>query len=429
MPEKDNPVIINKYLSFITQLNPPKWWKVVRFFLHWASLPIKLLLIFVISVIMHIYMLTWRTRDIKGIDDDNKRKYWFLKIFDNLPLFETEKEILYVNRVPVNVKQDGSNHNTDHQASRHGTFAFVLNKLGLNNKKVDEALRHHIQGRFGVIRGYKFKNDIMEFNANKTSGDQLLGVALAMSNANIEPGNNDALIENYEIAIRHIIDNDYALLSADGTKKSERGFWSPGIETAGAQALTILAAISVCRRLGIKDIEADYNKLLWKYGYGLLSMFPTTFVPFRRNYSNDHNCIIASYILHKMSKSKLGKLYWGLVGLYVWSLSYKWYNAYFTGLVKEMLPWAISNNYVKKCEDYLYEEEPKMDAVNWAKTVKPKKYPVMFNDMNQGEFWPDEEHRIIDGVTPDTTIDRSGLGWFAAAAVINPEKAKEYING
>src|SRR5690606_39758278 len=76
----------------------------------------------------------------------------------------------------------------------------------------------------------------------------------------------------------------------------------PGLECTGSSAITLLAALKVGSKiLKSKTHKETYNKLFWKYGYGFLSLFPTTFIPSKRGYFNDHNCMVAAYILAKLA--------------------------------------------------------------------------------------------------------------------------------
>ena len=414
--------LIKKYNSFITILNPTIKWKLARFLLHWVTLPLKLILISAVTIVMHIYLKCQKKRDIAELQSILTRKLQFKNMFLTLPIYDNGYLKLYVNRVPSNEIPDGRNHNDDHQGARHGTYAFIMSKLGLLDEKINNATRLHLQKQYGVVRGFKYDlaGNII-YNAINTSGDQLLGLCMA-----VQTSDDSMVKEAYEQAIMGIIDNDYALRSADGKTKSDRAMWQPGLETVGAQSLTILAALSVGIKLGNPEAKKHYRKLIWMYGYGALSLFPTTFIPKQRGYFNDHNCMIASYLLAKNAPTKIGKIYWGLVAFYVWSLSYNWYNPYFTGLLKEIAPKLVSDKYMEKCKQLLFEEEPISYASNGYDEVKPTTgYPVKFNDMNQGELYFDEEHTLALNRSSDST--HSGLGWVASAVMIDNEEAKQSL--
>jgi hypothetical protein len=111
--------------------------------------------------------------------------------------------------------------------------------------------------------------------------------------------------------------------------------------------------------------------------------------------------------------------------LFIWSLSYKWYNPYFTGLIRDVAPWAIPQSYADKCKAYLYEELPITYEKGWGIEVDPEEFPVPFNKLDQGEFWPDMQQKVVKQFCFKSL---SGLGWFAAAAMIDLEEAKEFMN-
>jgi len=409
--------LVGKYTKFILNLTPSNSWIIARFFLHWFSLPIKLILMGLWSIGMHIYMFQWKKRSIESQMSPEERKQSFLKIYNNLPIYRNLDLQLHVNRVPYEEPCNGSNHNDDHQAARHGTYSFLMSRLHLRNTGIDSALRLHYVDNT-ILRGYKFDQSGIVGNFYDCSGDQLVGLTLAMLD-----DCSENLRNKFINSVEQIIDNDYSLKSADGTRKSSSANWQPGLETVGAQALTILCALKVAAKFGSKKSKKAYNKLLWLYGYGLLSLIPTTFSLSNRNYSNDHNCIVSAYILAKQSWG-FKRFYWFMVMLYCWSLSYKWCNGYFTGLVQDIYP-IFTKKYIQRCKDYLYEEIPNdyAKSIYWHKWEDGKVYPVKFNDMNQGEFHCDEPHQV----RKNDQLTKSGLGWLAHAIMIDPKEAKEFF--
>lgn len=413
--------ILDKYKAYITQLKPSKTWQLARFLLHWGTLPLKLSVIGTLGMLMIVRNMLQKKRSIEEMPSTLTRCLQFKSVYLNLPVYENQYLKLYVNRVPENKQPNGRNHNDDHQGARHGTYAFLMSKLGVLSEKIDNATRLHLQKQYGAVRGYKYDmaNNLV-FNAVDTSGDQLLGLCLA-----VQSSKDERVWDAYEEAILGIIENDYALRSKDGQSKSDRAMWQPGLETVGAQALTILAALSVGAKLGNKEAKKAYKKLIWKYGYGLLSLFPTAFIPKQRGYFNDHNCMIACYILASNSTG-IAKKFWSLIMLYVWSLSYNWCNGYFTGLLNEVQPTWVSKKYLERCKSYMFEEEPNMFAYDGYTDGKVTEgYPVKFNEMNQGEFWPDEEHVIALNGSKSKT--KSGLGWAASAIMLDIEESRKAI--
>ena len=368
---------------------------------------------------MHLYMLKWKKRSISSSMTKEERKQAFLKVYNSLPIFENDELKLYVNRVPNDAQITGDNHNDDHQAARHGTYAFLLSRLYLRDIKADTALRRHFF-QMQAYRGFKVDptTTIKTYNPYNVSGDQLIGLTLAMLD-----DVSEKLRIDFINTVEQIVDNDWASKSVDQLTKSHVAMWQPGLETVGAQALTILSILKMASKFGSAKAKKAYNKLLYMYGYGLLSLIPTTFSIKNRNYSNDHNCIISAYILAKLSTG-MSKLYWTMIMLYCWSLSYKWLNGYFTGIIMDVCP-IFTKKYVQKCKDYLYEEVPNTYAksIYWNPWIDQGVYPIKFNDMNQGEFWPDEVHQARG----NDQLTKSGLGWLAAAIMIDQEEAKEFL--
>lgn len=440
--------IINKYMDFILSTKPSKTWKVLRFFLHWITLPVKLLLIGGLGLfqILHKKYTVKNRVPTTGLPSiETKRKY-FNKILSALPLLKTTELESYVNRVPYYSLPNGYNHNPDHQTSRHGTYYFLMNRLERTNEKMKVATRMLMQGKW-LVRGF-IKNpyqDKVDYNVGSVSGDMLCGLNLAIM-AEGEPN------ENFDHIITAIIENDYALLEGRQPEegdpgfelyakllkqndyrmervpmKSARGMWQPGLETVGAQALTVLAALRVAEvKNGNREAGREYRKLLWKYGYGLLSMFPTAYTDSSRGYFNDHNCMIALYALSKLSKSKLGRLFWKIPMVYVWTLSKHWYNGYFTGLLRDCYPESVSKEYVNLCKTYLYENEPDDFAYSDAVESITPMVPVTYAQLNADEFSPDIRHDKVSIPAVGSSKYKTGLG-FIASAIMLEDLPKELL--
>lgn len=465
------------YLSLIIDTKPKTYWKIIRFFLHWVTLPLKLILIGSIGGYQIVRQLIFdKKRKVGQFNEDNRVKY-FNHILSKLPVYKKLNSMeLYVNRVEYWDSPQLWNHNTDHQASRHGVYCFLMGKLDKRNSDQDAALRMHIKRNGQLLRGFKLNPYDQQLVENQTtvSGDMLVGLSLGMLNLRKEiveegkflDGTTGFLKERYDEMLASIVENDYSLLEGPGGPhheddhfkmwqkiqeineklipseqkqiKSVKGMWQPGLETVGAQALTLLCALRVGDKIiGSAYAKKEYRKMLWKYGYGLLSLFPTTFLKNKRGYFNDHNCITALYILSKLSDSKLGKLFWKIPMVYVWLLSKTWYNAYFTGLLEDAHPGTVSKNYINECKNYLYEEQPIHYSYDGSSNVTPNEYPVKFNEMNQDEFWPDKEHELLlppglDDETKRLTLSgakkyKSGLGWLAAAVMIESDPVSTFM--
>ncbi len=474
--------LYTKYMSLILDTRPSKTWQVARLLLHWVTLPIKLIAIGSLGLYQIINQRKQKIRPLPGHMTESLKKEYFNHILDRLPVFKNDSLDLYVNRVPYYEASYGWNHNFDHQAARHGTYVFLMNKLGKQSIKMDNALIKHVQ-QGQLTRGYGLNpmNKEWVFNRASVSGDMLVGFCLGMmslrnrdknNRVNIQ-GTDSALLtdqnagfikERFDELLCNILDNDYALLEGQRpeddtegnlqlweeiekhnekaivkrTMKSNRANWQPGLETVGAQALTLLAAVRIGDKiLGGARYKREYTKLLFRYGYGLLSLFPTAFIKSKRGYFNDHNCMVSLYILSELSDSKLGKKFWGFAMKYVWALSKNYYNGYFTGLLNEAHPGSVSKEYIDACIQYLYEEKPIQHAYNDSARVEPEAYPVKFNEMNQDEFHPDMEQRLLlpPGMSDEdkrivlSGLDRtkSGLGWLAHAVMLESDNGRRFL--
>lgn len=437
------------YLKLVLQVKPSKVWIFVRFFLHWVTLPLKLIIIGslgLFQILMNEFFLKQR-KIPQSVPFSTKRMY-FLDVFQKLPILFLSRLTLYTNRVPFYQLPNKFNHNTDHQCLRQGTFVFLMHKIGKLTQEMNTALIQHIQHPW-LCRGYKWNpyDDTITYNIDAVSGDMLCGLNLGLINQTLDLN----MIESYDLLVQHIIENDYALLEGVQPNQNEyhydaymeaynkamgnpyavrlksiRGMWQPGIESAGALALTLLATLRIAdKKLKSRSAGKEYKKLLWLYGYGLLSLFPTAYIKSRRGYSNDHNCLTSLYILSKLSDSKWGKLFWKIPMLYTWMLSKYWYNGFFTGLVKECYPESITEKYIQKCQNYLYEEMPR----TWGKAdpeyVISTEEPAPFNLIAEDEFSPDipSNHIFKTQILPEEKI-HTGLGFIANAIMLEQDPSK-----
>lgn len=462
--------LLSKYPQFILKLNNvPKYWFILRFIIHWITLPIKLLVIGGLGIYQIIYQeLFFSNRKIENTQDKESKLRFIRFVMSKLPIARNINDEVYCPRVPYYVKANGYNHNKDHQAAWHGVYTFLMGKIGKRNSFQEIAMSKHMHGE-KLFRGYDFNGNT---NANTVSGDMLVGTSLAMldvkSNTLVggpitSGGSGDVLRDKFDEVVIGIIENDFALLEGnqpeDGPEravwdnelnrvkdsslirmKSARGMWQPGLETVGAQALTLLAAVRVAdKRCGSILPKKTYKKLLNKYGYGLLSLFPTAFTQSKRGYYNDNNCMVSAYILAKLADTKLGRLFWTIPMLYIFLLSYKWRNGYFTGLLLDVAPYLkpFMTNHIEQCQAYLYEEMPIPYARDNGIEIQVNKgLPVKFNDTNQGEFLYDHESKLFTNKYIDnngeqgimqTDNTHSGLGWLASAIMIDNELVKESL--
>jgi hypothetical protein len=440
--------LYNAYLTFILNPFPSKTWQVIRFILHWITLPIKLIIIGLLGIYGILYnKFTYKTKSFPDISLETKKLYT-KKIFGFMPTFNNDWYNLYLARQPYYAPVNGINHVTDHQCLRQGQYTFMLNNFKQDDHKADFALHQHLSGNW-LLRGYKwnFNDSQLVLNANSTSGDMLLGLSLRMLTSN-----DSILKEKYEQLVSNIIEFDYSLLEGSEPSdspasdlwnklfkqsderiekirmKSTRGMWQPGLETVGAQALTVLAAIRIAdKKLGNKDARKEYKKLLYAYGYGLLSLVPTAYIPNSRGYFNDSNCLHALYILSQLSDSRLGRLFWKLPMVYVWLLSHSWLNPYFTGLLEKAHPGTVSKTYIDQCQNYLFSTEPATAVYNQDQAEQVKAVPVNPNLIVYDEFnW---ECSMDCNIVPQFNNPeyRTGLGFLCAVSLIepNPEKLLE----
>jgi hypothetical protein len=436
--------ILKLYNELILKAIPTNNWIRIRFILHWLTLPLKIILIGSLGIFQIISKKFKRPRELtnKELPTYGLKVKYFNEALNELPILKTLELECYVNRVPYFSYPNGYNHNPDHQCSRHSTYYFLMKKLGLNNEKMEIPLSMFMQNKW-LARGFSwnpYENNI-DYNVKSTSGDMLCGLNLAIMSQEHPSEKFDQLITN-------IIENDYALLEGASPEKddygydlynkllkesgyrmesvkmkSARGMWQPGLETVGAQALTILSALRLAEvKNGNREAGKEYRKLLFKYGYGLLSLFPTAYIDSKRGYFNDHNCLIALYVLSKCSKTKLGKLFWKIPMLYVWMLSKHWYNGYFTGLVKDCYPESVDQKYIDECIKYLYDQKPRTYVYAERTEIKSKDEPVTYNLNVHDEFSPDVRYdMMISNVNENGDKYKTGLGFIANAIMLEKD--------
>lgn len=433
---------LNKWFQKNLLLNtkPSKLWKILRFFIHWLTLPLKLVLIGSLGLfqIIKYSFKKKRTPLIANVIPESK------SLLELLPLMKHENYTVYLPRQKYGAEANGRNHNTDHQCSRQGTYVFLKSKAGLLDANDVAGLREFLLGDY-LARGFSVHDiGLKLFNTNSVSGDMLCGMALAVSQVcESDEFKTGLLQESYEKLIASIIKNDYSLKEYNGpmpdddgilpeiykerlaeakfdkflvNMKSNRAMWQPGIETVGAQALTVLAALRVADvKFRSPQAREHYKKLLWKYGYGLLSIFPTAYIDSRRGYFNDHNCMMALYVLAKNAKYKW---FWKLPMLYVWALSRHWNNMYFDGLLVDAYPELKGKlkKHIELSKAYLMEVSNPMEMVKRHSSVietQTHDYPVPLTKVYDDEFYPDIRRDVICTPNNDSSFHYSGLGYYA----------------
>jgi hypothetical protein len=459
--------MLNKYLSLITQTNPSAMWKFVRNVLHWTSLPIKLFLIGMLGLFGIVYnKLKYKKRppEPRNLSLEQKQKR-LDKIIKFLPVLKNDNYDLYLPRHPFTAGSfNGADHSTDHQLLRQGQYVFLMSKLGKRTQQMDQTLARFIQSKH-LMRGYKWDYNKMEFIDNKrsVSGDMLIGLCLALLDAPktkidqkqldlagdagliVPPSSADFLFEKFDTLVNNIIENDYALLegqeptdepyktiwnerlkAADMREekiqmKSSRAMWQPGLETTGAQALTLLAALKVnAKKNKSKLSEKEYWNVFYKKGYALLSLLPTAYLPNRRGYFNDHNCVNSLYVLLRLADTKLEKFVYKFALRYVFNLSKAWYNPYFTGLVSEVAPELVSSEYVAQVREYLYEEDPIIWIEDNNKGIQTNYVPIPLGLLKHSEFAYGDKQDVYNVQNTGTRVF-TGLSELASMVLMEPE--------
>jgi hypothetical protein len=120
--------------------------------------------------------------------------------------------------------------------------------------------------------------------------------------------------------------------------------------------------------------------------------------------------------------------------VYVFLLSYRWRNGYFTGLLLDVAPYLrpILKHHTQQCINYLYEANPiPYSRDRGIELAVEKELPVKFNDTNQGEFSYDHEQKYFTNKMGEEIIQtdncHSGLGWFAACVMLEPNFVKDTL--
>lgn len=330
-----------KYFKLILNPNPSKTWKALRFILHWVTLPMKIFTVVSAGLIQITIKKIASARTSPDVTTLEEKRALFQKSMAELKVLKTEELELYCDVIYGDVPMP-HNYDTHYQALNQGLYAYSMNKLGLFNEKIDSAVRMHMQSKW-LCRGYKMNphEDQIQYDAHSTSGEMLTGMSLAML-TNVDLITRD----KFEELMTNVVQNDYALSEYGGPypgtalyplykdffnavgdrsellkMKSSIGMFQPGLEIGGMRALQVLSALRVASKV-CKDPVAQkaYNDLVFKYGYGLLALFPTVFSAANENLAN---CQIAVHILESLADTKLSKLFWKVSAMYLSALAYK----------------------------------------------------------------------------------------------------------
>ena len=438
--------VVRKYGKFILNPSPTTTWKIIRGVLHWITLPIKLAIIGGLGFYQIFKHRNDKSREVAVQYELPNPK----EVAKYLPVWITTNFKAYVCRTYTDEVIDGTNHNPDHMCSRHGTYTFLMDLIGQREFSMDRVSATMMAGD-RLARGFNY-NEQITYNGRTTSGDMLCGLNMAMLN-----NQHDGLLEKYELLVQGIIDNDFSLLEnqlpdheevgaelweelarkdngsyANIKMKSARGMWQPGLETVGAQALTILSTLKLCyKKTRNPHAKEMYDKLFTQYGYGILSLFPTAYIDKQRGYFNDHNCMISLYVLSKLADTAFEKFLYKKAMQYVWSLSSHWYNGYYTGLLLDAYPELLKkpkySKQLDKCLEYLGEADFRnmMQSPESYVRKDSTSIPPPLRLIAEDEFYPDIQHdKEIESVTPGTRWYRTGLGYFASLVMCLKAKGK-----
>lgn len=447
--------MINKYLEYIVNTKPTKLWVNTRFILHWITLPIKLTLIAGLGLFGIIYnKVKYKTRNPQSKNLNLAQKVQRLqKILKFLPVLKNDNYDLYLPRNKFGDARDGSSHSPDHQLLRQGQYVFLMSKLKKRTPQMEQALCNFMVGEY-LARGYTwdFQNFKFKYNLKSTSGDMLIGLCLAMLDTSLLNENQSMLMEKFDQLISNIIEYDYSLLEGQEPTdepyksiwnkrlklndmreekvkmKSSRAMWQPGLEVTGAQSLTLLAALKVnAKKNRSLSSDKEYWNMFYKHGYALLSLFPTAYLPNRRGYFNDVNCIQALYVLLKLSNTKVEKAIYKFALKYVFNLSKSWYNLYVIGLIKEVAPEILDREYLEQANKYRYEEDPILYSISSDKKVQSFETPVPLSYLHHSEFAYGDKLDQLAVSSPQLMKYSTGLSELAVMVLLE-EGINEVLN-
>jgi hypothetical protein len=302
--------LIEKYYQLLLTINPSFTNKLLNSLLFYVSFPFKL------TRNLIVFLINKRISKVP-----TKSFSETLLALNTLQLLHTNELQTYVESIGL---PNGSNHDTNNQAFYHGLYQYAASEFGEgSNPKIMTANRMFMQNKW-LCNGFLWNptKNMVEFNISSPRAINLLGVAIASYSEN-SPN------ENFDQIITHMIeDNDLCLIEGQIPNlkhpnqmynrllklnnyrpelvkmKSINGLFNPGLSLTPTNALIILTALRVARIKNGNKLAGDmYNKLLFKYGYGLLSLMPDC----------DHRIVLlCSRLLSDMSKTKLGKAFWNI---------------------------------------------------------------------------------------------------------------------
>ena len=134
----------------------------------------------------------------------------FKRLYASLPAYRLGNLLIFNPKVPINTKKD--NANLEHHVYYHSTFTVFLNKLGINDSGVSEALGLFFNTSCGLETGYAYNplTKKVEFSEELCNPNYLAASALAVDTLS-DDARNEITKEKFELMLFNIIENDYSI--------------------------------------------------------------------------------------------------------------------------------------------------------------------------------------------------------------------------
>jgi hypothetical protein len=377
--------------------------------LNWLLKPFILILIIPFYIYNLIYQ--WRLPRAKRywIDKDTLSKDELIHrvefLVNAMQIFKNDERDLVLMRVPCDQEPSGFNHNTDHQCSRQGCYLALLSKLFINSRRAASSLAAHwFEGE--LRRGYKIREgDLTEVSDKPVSGDMLCGFAFGYVHSK-----DELLTQAMDIAL-HLLEHKGLRTQYEVSRVAN---FLPGVNDSdcpipvGAQELTYLVGIRMGMDAykvvygpfskGFKALQREYWKRFYLYGAWITILIPTVGIKGNRGYSNDNNCMMATYALYKLSSNWFERMVYRVSIFVVWSMSFVWLNGFFSGILREVTGGKFPNDeYMDRCLKYAYDLGEYTYSKEWKSESEnePMNYPIEPQMRLMGEFLPDEAQDYI----------------------------------
>lgn len=345
------------------------WLLLIRFIVHWATIPFKL----VYNLLGSSIQLVKNLKDAPLTGKYNPPN--LSQVLNNFPIWKTNIFSSYVSGQPHHLEIDGKHHITSDQCQKHGLYMFILHQTEegrqRKNETLEKGLRMFIHPPY-LVNGYKYnQHALFEYDAKTVSTE-----TLSYLNLGILVSDNNPTLETYERLVDKIVENDYSLIEGQQPTnilgktewdkqlkfyqnrtekikvKSLNCILSPSLRISGVESLSLLATLKL-DYLKNKDISSlkEYNKVFWKYGYWLLSLLPIT-----NNKKFDKNLPIvvnSLYVLLKTNCSFFEKLIFKTAIKYVWKLAKHKNDAFVAGMIFDVCPELITPKNIKYLQQCL----------------------------------------------------------------------------